>query len=101
MNKSWTQHRANKDKECMEILCNNKIKKGEYYWKKYGRPIPFCQVCARKKMDYNKKMWEERQKNVHKTTPEELAEKVLSMCEQKDIHPHQLMLALQNRMDLT
>ena len=100
MNEAWTQHRANKDKKCSSIFCEKEIKKGEYYWKYMDRPYPSCQTCARKKMEKKKKMWEERKKNEHKTTPEELAEEVLSMCNRKEILPHQLMLALQNRIDL-
>ena len=51
-------------------------------------------------MEKKKKMWEERKKNEHKTTSEELAEEVLSMCKESNIPIHQLMLALQKRIDL-
>lgn len=101
MNESWTQHRANKDKKCANSFCEKIIKKGEYYWKHYGRPYPNCQVCAREKMNRSVKRWEAKQKEKKEVTPEKMAERVLYDCTVNKVDPHQLMIALQNLMDLS
>jgi hypothetical protein len=104
MNESWTQHRANKDKGCSDMMCREEIKKGDYYWRQYDKPYPICHNCATKKQEANLKRWEEQKKILEKTigtTPEKLAKRVLYDCTVNKIEPHQLLIALQNLMDLS
>jgi len=67
------------DKELFKELCKNRLKK---------KPATVLREYVE---NITKKEW----------TKEELIEKILYICERDSIHPHQLMLALQNRMDLT
>ena len=80
---AWVKRKARLYNTCE---CEKRITPGDYYWN-YKQGKSYCLDCGRKKMN--------------KTTPEEMAKRVLYVCMTENVDPHQLLLALQNKMDLS